>query len=118
MDGVREIVFDTETTGFDAKGADRITEIGCIEIIDLLPTGRQFHCYLDLSGGRAMSLGLDAKPEIAESESGFPAAKRRPAPLVLNPSEDEIKAHREFIGSFKQTAVWEKVWARRERNRL
>jgi len=44
---MREIVFDTETTGFDAKGADRITEIGCIEIIDLLPTGRQFHCYLD-----------------------------------------------------------------------
>ncbi len=45
--GKREIVFDTETTGFDAKGADRITEIGCIEIIDLLPTGEQFHCYLD-----------------------------------------------------------------------
>ncbi len=44
---MREIVFDTETTGFDAKGADRITEIGCIEIIDLLPTGRQFHTYCD-----------------------------------------------------------------------
>lgn len=47
MTGVREIVFDTETTGFDAKGADRITEIGCIEIIDLLPTGESFHAYLD-----------------------------------------------------------------------
>lgn len=45
--GVREIVFDTETTGFDAKGDDRITEIGCIEIIDLLPTGESFHAYLD-----------------------------------------------------------------------
>ncbi len=44
---MREIVFDTETTGFDARGADRITEIGCIEIIDFLPTGEQFHCYLD-----------------------------------------------------------------------
>ena len=44
---MREIVFDTETTGFDAKGADRITEIGCLEVIDLLPTGRQFHTYLD-----------------------------------------------------------------------
>jgi len=85
-----------------------------------LPAGRfkDTLAMAHLSGGRAMSLGLDAKPEIAESESGFPAAKRRPAPLVLNPSEDEIKAHREFIGSFKQTAVWEKVWARRERNRL
>ena len=44
---MREIVFDTETTGFHHKGDDRITEIGCIEIIDLLPTGEQFHCYLD-----------------------------------------------------------------------
>lgn len=43
--GHREIVFDTETTGFDARGADRITEIGCIEIIDFLPTGRSFHAY-------------------------------------------------------------------------
>lgn len=47
MSGLREIVFDTETTGFDAKGDDRITEIGCIEIIDLLPTGESFHAYLD-----------------------------------------------------------------------
>lgn len=47
MGGVREIVFDTETTGFDAKGDDRITEIGCIEIIDLLPSGNSFHAYLD-----------------------------------------------------------------------
>ncbi len=47
MSGVREIVFDTETTGFDAKGEDRITEIGCIELIDWLPTGEQFHTYLD-----------------------------------------------------------------------
>lgn len=43
--GVREIVFDTETTGFDARGDDRITEVGCIEIIDFLPTGRSFHAY-------------------------------------------------------------------------
>ena len=47
MSGKREIVFDTETTGFDAKGEDRITEIGCIELIDLVPTGENFHAYLD-----------------------------------------------------------------------
>lgn len=45
--GLREIVFDTETTGFHAKGDDRITEIGAIEIIDFMPTGRQFHAYVD-----------------------------------------------------------------------
>lgn len=44
---MREIVFDTETTGFHHQGDDRITEIGCIEIIDLLPTGESFHAYLD-----------------------------------------------------------------------
>jgi DNA polymerase-3 subunit epsilon len=47
MVGLREIVFDTETTGFDSQGADRITEIGCIELIDWLPTGEQFHAYVD-----------------------------------------------------------------------
>ena len=47
MSGKREIVFDTETTGFDAWGADRVTEIGCVEVIDLLPTGETFHSYID-----------------------------------------------------------------------
>lgn len=47
MASVREIVFDTETTGFNALGDDRITEIGCVEVIDWLPTGEQFHTYID-----------------------------------------------------------------------
>jgi len=47
MSGVREICFDTETTGFHARGDDRITEIGCIELIDMLPTGREFHALID-----------------------------------------------------------------------
>ena len=47
MAAVREIVFDTETTGFDAQGTDRITELGCIELEDWLPTGRQFHAFID-----------------------------------------------------------------------
>lgn len=47
MTGLREICFDTETTGFNARGDDRITEIGCIELIDMLPTGREFHALID-----------------------------------------------------------------------
>jgi DNA polymerase-3 subunit epsilon len=39
----REIVLDTETTGFDPRTGDRMIEVGCIEIDDLLPTGRTFH---------------------------------------------------------------------------
>ena len=34
-------------TGFDAKGLDKITEIGCVEVIDFIPTGETFHAYLD-----------------------------------------------------------------------
>jgi DNA polymerase-3 subunit epsilon len=43
----REIVLDTETTGFDPKTGDRLIEVGCIEIEDLLPTGRTFHSLVN-----------------------------------------------------------------------
>ncbi len=42
-----EIVLDTETTGIDHKRGHRLIEIGCVEIEDLLPTGRTFHRYID-----------------------------------------------------------------------
>ncbi|MEO1046553.1 MAG: DNA polymerase III subunit epsilon [Pseudomonadota bacterium] len=46
---MREIVFDTETTGFEPglNGGDRMVEIGCIEMIDRIETGRTFHCYFN-----------------------------------------------------------------------
>ena len=43
----REIVLDTETTGFDPKTGDRLIEVGCIEIEDLLPTGRTYHTLVN-----------------------------------------------------------------------
>jgi DNA polymerase-3 subunit epsilon len=43
----REIVLDTETTGLSARHGHRLIEIACIEIEDLLPTGRHFHRYVD-----------------------------------------------------------------------
>ncbi|WP_309627070.1 DNA polymerase III subunit epsilon [Brevundimonas sp.] len=43
----REIVLDTETTGFDPRTGDRLIEVGCIEIMDLLPTGRTFHRFVN-----------------------------------------------------------------------
>lgn len=42
---MREIIFDTETTGFDPQNGDRMVEIGCIEMIDRIETGETFHCY-------------------------------------------------------------------------
>lgn len=44
---MREIVFDTETTGLDPLSGDRVVEIGCVEIINTIPTGHTFHVYLD-----------------------------------------------------------------------
>lgn len=42
-----EIVLDTETTGIDPKRGHRLIEIGCVEIEDLMPTGRTFHKYIN-----------------------------------------------------------------------
>ncbi|WP_341760262.1 DNA polymerase III subunit epsilon [Candidatus Endowatersipora endosymbiont of Watersipora subatra] len=41
----REVIFDTETTGLSAKNGDRIIEIGAVEMINRVPTGRTFHEY-------------------------------------------------------------------------
>lgn len=44
---MREIVLDTETTGLDPKQGHKIVEIGCIELHNLVPTGRVFHQYIN-----------------------------------------------------------------------
>ena len=46
---MREIVLDTETTGLNHKGGDRIIEVGCVELINHIPTGKnlQFYCSTD-----------------------------------------------------------------------
>jgi len=44
---MREIVFDTETTGLDPRTGDRVVEIGCVELIDHFPTGETYHQYIN-----------------------------------------------------------------------
>ena len=44
---MKEIVLDTETTGISVKEGHRIVEIGCIELDNLIPTKKNFHCYLN-----------------------------------------------------------------------
>lgn len=44
---MREIVLDTETTGFKANEGDRLVEIGCIELVNHIPTGRHYHVYIN-----------------------------------------------------------------------
>lgn len=61
---MREIVFDTETTGLDPRTGDRMVEIGCIELINLVPTGQTFHAYFnperDMPAGAEQVHGLSA----------------------------------------------------------
>ena len=44
---MKEIVLDTETTGISVAEGHRVVEIGCLELDDLIPTKRKFHCYLN-----------------------------------------------------------------------
>ena len=44
---MKEVVLDTETTGISIKDGHRIVEIGCIELDNLIPTKKTFHCYLN-----------------------------------------------------------------------
>jgi DNA polymerase III subunit epsilon len=55
---MREIVLDTETTGFEPSEGDRIVEIGCVELFNHLPTGRVYHQYINPE--RAMPEGAFA----------------------------------------------------------
>lgn len=55
---MREIVFDTETTGLDPLGGDRMVEIGCVEMFNRIETGRTFHTYFNPE--REMPIGAEA----------------------------------------------------------
>jgi DNA polymerase-3 subunit epsilon len=44
---MREIILDTETTGLNANGGDRLVELGCVELLNRIPTGREFHSYIN-----------------------------------------------------------------------
>lgn len=44
---MREIILDTETTGLDPYAGHRIVEIGCVELINLVPTGKIYHQYIN-----------------------------------------------------------------------
>jgi DNA polymerase III subunit epsilon len=77
---MREIVLDTETTGLEAYQGDRLVEIGCVELLNRIPTGQTFHCYINPERDMPTSAfevhGLSAeflkdKPRFAEVADGF-----------------------------------------------
>lgn len=88
---MREIVFDTETTGFDPFNGDRVVEIGCVIVEDYLPTGDVYHTYINPE--RAM-------PASAENIHGLSAEF-----LKGHPTFSEIIADfRDFCGDLKMVA--------------
>jgi DNA polymerase-3 subunit epsilon len=62
---MREIVFDTETTGLDPASGDRIVEFGCIEMVNRVPTGRTFHAYFNPD--RTMPAGAEAVHGLSDA---------------------------------------------------
>lgn len=73
---MREIVFDTETTGLDPKTGDRMVEIGCVEMIDRVETGSTYHAYYNperdmpaaAEGVHGLSISfLETKPKFADT---------------------------------------------------
>jgi len=76
---MREIVLDTETTGLDPRQGHRVIEIGCLELVNHVPTGNTYHTYLDPE--RDM-------PADAFAVHGLSAEFLRGKPLFAEVAED------------------------------
>jgi DNA polymerase-3 subunit epsilon len=82
---MREIVLDTETTGFKANEGDRLVEIGCIELVNHSPTGRHYHVYINPERGM---------PEEAFKVHGLSDEFLRDKPVFAKVAQDFC----DFIG--------------------
>ncbi|UWP92080.1 DNA polymerase III subunit epsilon [Aliiroseovarius crassostreae] len=95
---MREIVLDTETTGFDPNSGDRIVEIGCLELINHMPTGRTYHQYINPERGMpeeafgVHGIGPDLLPTPRPAAPGEVILKDKPV------FKEVGQAFVEFIG--------------------
>lgn len=89
---MREVIFDTETTGLDPRTGDRMVEIGCVEMVGRVETGRTFHAYFNperdmpIEAERVHGLSsefLATKPRFAETVDDL-LAFLGDAPLVAH----------------------------------
>jgi DNA polymerase III subunit epsilon len=72
---MREIILDTETTGLNPNGGDRLIEIGCIELVNRIPSGREFHRFVNPQRD---------VPSEAEAIHGLSTAFLRDKPLFAD----------------------------------
>ena len=82
---MREIIFDTETTGLDPKTGDRMVEIGCVEMVGRIETGNSYHAYYNPQ--RDM-------PAAAEAVHGLSSDFLSGKPLFADTADELI----EFLG--------------------
>ncbi|TIX49138.1 DNA polymerase III subunit epsilon [Alteraurantiacibacter aquimixticola] len=82
---MREIIFDTETTGLDPHSGDRLVEMGCVEMVNRVATGRSYHAYYNPERDMPME---------AERVHGLSAAFLADKPLFKDTVGDLL----EFIG--------------------
>ncbi len=116
---MREIVFDTETTGLDPFQGDRIVEIGCVELVNHVPTGNVYHQYINPE--RSMSEEVVAvhglteeflsdKPTFREIADDFLAFIGSDSTLIAHNAPFDMKflnAELSWIG--KETLSFERV---------
>ena len=97
---MREIVLDTETTGFEPAEGHRIVEIGAIELYNHMPTGRTFHHYLNpdrsmpIEAFEVHGLGddfLSGKPRFADIGDSFLAFVGAESRLVIHNAAFDMK---------------------------
>lgn len=96
---MREIVLDTETTGFDPASGDRLVEIGCVELVNMVATGKVYHVYVnperDMPPDAFAVHGLSEEflrghPTFAEHVGAF-LDFIGDAPLVIHNAEFDMK---------------------------
>jgi DNA polymerase-3 subunit epsilon len=114
---MREIVLDTETTGLDPATGDRIVELGAVEIVSHMPTGRTFHAYInpqrDVPEEAVGVHGLTAafladKPVFAEVAPAF-AAFLDDARVVIHNAAFDIRFLNAELGWCGRPSI---PWAR------
>ncbi|BAK64680.1 MULTISPECIES: DNA polymerase III subunit epsilon [Sphingobium] len=89
---MREIVFDTETTGLDPLTGDRLVEIGCVELVNRIPTGATYHCYFNPE--RAMPSAAEAVHGLSDRFlADKPRFAEKAAELLDFLGDDKLVAH-------------------------
>jgi DNA polymerase III subunit epsilon len=107
---MREIILDTETTGLDPTIGHRIIEIGCVELVNAIPTGDTFHFYIDperkmpKAAFRVQGLSaefLSDKPVFAKIAEDF---------LTFNQRSSRIMPNSTCGFSMRNSLFW--IWSR------